>query len=43
MKKETTKDLLTICSDIVVVKFKTEETYKTVKGLESNMNEQRRA
>ncbi|KAI0268075.1 hypothetical protein BGY98DRAFT_1101651 [Russula aff. rugulosa BPL654] len=32
VKKETTKDLLTICLNIIVVKFKTKEMYEIVKG-----------
>jgi len=32
VKKETIKDLLTIFSDLVVVKFKKNESYKMVKG-----------
>jgi hypothetical protein len=32
VKKETTKDLLLIFSDLVVVKFKKKESYETIKG-----------
>ncbi|KAF8488723.1 hypothetical protein F5888DRAFT_1639060 [Russula emetica] len=32
VKKETTKDLLTVFSDLIVVKFKKNESYETVKG-----------